>query len=219
MDKIIDGLYLGDVFSCSNRYALKKNGITHILTMAAGMRPLYPKEFIYKCVEIYDMPSETLLPHLPDAINFIKTALGKGGHVLVHCYAGVSRSASTIIAYLMVERNMSFVNAATFVRKKRPIIFPNIGFQRQLLQLEYMIKNKPKDDTVSVISKSKKSVRSIKPETRSETRSNYHSNASVYRGKYANKYKLRKSVKVRDKKVYLFIFAYANLFYSILPKS
>lgn len=147
------------------------------------------------------MPSETLLPHLPDAINFIKTALSKGGHVLVHCYAGVSRSASTIIAYLMVERNMSFVNAATFVRKKRPIIFPNIGFQRQLLKLEYMIKNKPKDDAVSIISKSKKSVRSVKPETRSETRSNYHSNASVYRGKYASKYKLRKSVKVKDKKV------------------
>lgn len=48
MDRIIDGLYLGDVFGYSNRYLLKKTGITHILTMAAGMRPLYPKEFTYK---------------------------------------------------------------------------------------------------------------------------------------------------------------------------
>ena len=48
MNKIIDGLYLGDIYSCSNRYALKKTGITHILTMAIGMNPLYPKDFIYK---------------------------------------------------------------------------------------------------------------------------------------------------------------------------
>jgi protein-tyrosine phosphatase len=84
MDKIIDGLYLGDVFSCSNKYQLKKAGITHILTMAAGMKPIYPSDFIYKCVEIYDLPSESLLPHLPEAIAFIKNAIGKGGAVLVH---------------------------------------------------------------------------------------------------------------------------------------
>lgn len=63
---------------------LKKNGITHILTMAAGMRPLYPKEFIYKCVDVYDMPAENLIPHFPGAITFIKNAIEKGGNVLVH---------------------------------------------------------------------------------------------------------------------------------------
>ena len=72
MNKIIDGLYLGDIYSCSNRYALKKTGITHILTMAAGLMPLYPKEFIYKCVEVYDIPSQNMLPYLPSAIKFIK---------------------------------------------------------------------------------------------------------------------------------------------------
>ena len=109
-NKIIEGLYLGDVYSCSNKYLLKKSGITHILTMAAGMRPLYPKDFIYKWVEVYDIPTENLLPHLPDAIAFIKNGISLGGNVLVHWYAGVSRSASTVIAFLMVEKGAGFVH-------------------------------------------------------------------------------------------------------------
>ena len=90
---------------------------------------------------------------------------------------------------------MAFLNAASFVRKQRPIIFPNFGFQRQLLQLENMLKkSKVKGDSVSIYSRSKKSVRSSKPDTRSEPRSNYQSAASVYRRKHRNKF--RKSVKV-----------------------
>lgn len=149
------------------------------------------------------MPTENLLPHLPDAIAFIKAAIQKGGNVFVHCYAGVSRSASTIIAFLMMEKKMGFIEAANYVRKQRPVIFPNIGFQRQLLQLEEFIKKTKADpDNVSIISKSKRSVRSVKPETRSEHRSNYRSSASVYRGKHAHKYKLRQSLKVsKDRKL------------------
>jgi len=56
--------------------------------------------------------------------------MAKGGGVLVHCYAGVSRSATCTIAYLMQEREMSFEDAFSFVSKQRPVIFPNMGFQR-----------------------------------------------------------------------------------------
>ena len=190
MDKIIDGLYLGDVSACSNRYMLKKVGITHILTMAIGMQPLYPKEFIYKCVDVYDIPSENLMPHWPAAIEFIRNAIEKGGSVLVHCYAGVSRSASTVIAYLMAEKGASYVSAATYVKKKRPVIFPNFGFQRQLMKLEEILAKARKEDAKSTISKSRHSIRSFKStkprsEVVSETRSNVGSTASAYRGKYA----------------------------------
>jgi dual specificity phosphatase 12 len=57
----------------------------------------------------------------------MKEGMSKGG-VLVHCYAGVSRSATCVIAFLMQEKNMSFEEAFTFASKKRPVIFPNMGF-------------------------------------------------------------------------------------------
>ncbi len=58
------------------------------------------------------------------------------GVVLVHCYAGVSRSASVVIGYLMWKRGWGFQRAYDHVRKARPCISPNYGFKMQLQQFE-----------------------------------------------------------------------------------
>jgi dual specificity phosphatase 12 len=55
--------------------------------------------------------------------------MNKGGKVLVHCFAGVSRSATIIIAYMMQEHGMNYHSAFKFVKSKRPFINPNEGFR------------------------------------------------------------------------------------------
>ena len=107
MDKIAERLYLGNLKGASNYQALKSSGITHILQVAAGIEPFFPKDFKYKVILISDTSSSSLLRHFPAAISFIKEGMAKGG-VLVHCYAGISRSASCVIAYLMQEKDMKF---------------------------------------------------------------------------------------------------------------
>lgn len=107
MDKIIDRLYLGNLKGASDLQALKNANITHILQVANGIKPFFPKDMKYKVISIPDTSNQQLIRHFPAAISFIKEAMSKGG-VLVHCYAGVSRSASCVIAYLMQERGMSF---------------------------------------------------------------------------------------------------------------
>ena len=57
----------------------------------------------------------------------------------MHCYAGVSRSATCVIAYLMQEKNLSFQKAFAFASSKRPVIFPNMGFQKQLCEFEKLL--------------------------------------------------------------------------------
>ena len=54
------------------------------------------------------------------------------GNVLVHCVAGVSRSASFCIAYLMRELGVTFEEGLQMVRKARPVCWPNAGFAQQL---------------------------------------------------------------------------------------
>lgn len=54
------------------------------------------------------------------------------GPVLVHCYAGMSRSISVVIYYLMKEYNVSYDCAYKFVKKKRSIAKPNKLFALQL---------------------------------------------------------------------------------------
>lgn len=55
---------------------------------------------------------------------------------LVHCKMGVSRSASTVIAYAMKEYGWSLEKAYNFVKQKRNITRPNPGFMRQLAEYE-----------------------------------------------------------------------------------
>ena len=52
--------------------------------------------------------------------------------MLVHCYAGVSRSATIIIAYLMKIMKWDLNTAFDFVKHKRVVAKPNDGFMNQL---------------------------------------------------------------------------------------
>ena len=55
-----------------------------------------------------------------------------GQAVLVHCKMGVSRSASTVIAYAMKQQHWPLDVALGFVRECRSIVKPNDGFMKQL---------------------------------------------------------------------------------------
>lgn len=74
------------------------------------------------------MPQQNLMTTFGSAIEFIIQARKMGGTVLVHCYAGISRSATIVIAYLMSEKQMSLPDAFKLVKSKRIVAFPNPGF-------------------------------------------------------------------------------------------
>ena len=57
------------------------------------------------------------------------------GRILVHCAVGVSRSATLVLAYLMLYHRLTLVEAIKKVKDHRGII-PNRGFLRQLLALD-----------------------------------------------------------------------------------
>lgn len=59
-----------------------------------------------------------------------------GGKTLVHCVAGISRSASVCIAYLMKYHGLSLLEAYNDVKLKRPLIRPNCAFFKQLMKYE-----------------------------------------------------------------------------------
>ena len=58
------------------------------------------------------------------------------GKVLVHCQAGVSRSATICIAYLMYHLRMSMEQAYDYLKSRRSVISPNVNFMCQLLDYE-----------------------------------------------------------------------------------
>jgi len=69
-------------------------------------------------------------------LDSIKQANGK---VLVHCRAGISRSATICMAYLMATKRLKMEEAYEYVKSRRRIISPNFNFMGQLLNFERKI--------------------------------------------------------------------------------
>lgn len=138
IDLIIPRLYLSNDYVARNRKILNDYKITHILNLTTNIPNMYEPDIIYKKIIIFDFETQNISLYFEEAFEFIDNALkDEKNAVLVHCNAGISRSASFIIGYLM-KKNIckNYKDALRFVRFKRPIINPNKGFERQLINLE-----------------------------------------------------------------------------------
>ncbi|KAK7171132.1 hypothetical protein R3I94_001140 [Phoxinus phoxinus] len=111
---------------------LKKLKVTHVLNVSYGVQNVFPDLFTYKTVTMMDIPETDITSYFPECFQFIKEASQQDGVVLVHCNAGVSRSASVVIGFLMSQEKMSFDEAFSVAKTARPSIQPNPGFMNQL---------------------------------------------------------------------------------------
>lgn len=142
IDEILPNkLYLSGDDVASNLNLLKENQITHILNLTTTFQNAFDNKFFYKTIRINDNLNESIYKHFNDSFEFIDNAINNNGRVLVHCNMGVSRSPSFIIAYLLQKRVFnSYIEAYEHVAKCRVVIYPNLNFVKQLVQLEKMLK-------------------------------------------------------------------------------
>ncbi|XP_029998481.1 protein phosphatase Slingshot homolog 1 isoform X2 [Sphaeramia orbicularis] len=139
MDKatlIFDHVYLGSEWNASNLEELQETGVGYILNVTREIDNFFPGTFSYHNIRVYDEETTDLLAHWNDTYNFIVKAKKNHSKCLVHCKMGVSRSASTVIAYAMKEFGWSLEKAYNFVKQKRSITRPNPAFMRQLAEYE-----------------------------------------------------------------------------------
>ncbi|MBN3300216.1 dual specificity protein phosphatase 19 [Amia ocellicauda] len=120
---------------------LKNFKVTHILNVAYGVENAFPDQFIYKSFSILDLPQTIISEYFQECSEFIEQAKTENGVVLVHCNAGVSRSASVVIGYLMSSEFLSFEDAFALVKSARPAACPNPGFMEQLRNYKPCIKS------------------------------------------------------------------------------
>ncbi|XP_061140714.1 dual specificity protein phosphatase 19-like [Syngnathus typhle] len=111
---------------------LQRYQVSHVLNVAYGVANLFPHQLLYKTVQILDLPDTEITSYLKECGSFIDQAREQDGVVLVHCNAGVSRSAAIVTAYLMQSEGLAFDEAYRQVKLARPSSRPNPGFQHQL---------------------------------------------------------------------------------------
>ncbi|KAM4629872.1 dual specificity protein phosphatase 22-B-like [Polymixia lowei] len=135
INKVLPDLYLGNFKDARDREQLGRYNITHILSIHDTAAPIL-EEMTYLCISAADHSKQNLIQHFRDSIMFIHESRLKGEGCLVHCVAGVSRSVTLVVAYIMTVTGRGWVQSLAAVRAVRPCAGPNLGFLRQLEEFE-----------------------------------------------------------------------------------
>ncbi|XP_061600930.1 dual specificity protein phosphatase family protein [Cololabis saira] len=148
VDEVWPSLYIGNVAAAQNRKTLHKLGITHVLNAAhskqgsLGDQSFYGNTCVYAGIPGEDSDHFDLSQYFKFAADFIHKGLkSKKGKVLVHCIMGMSRSATLVLAYLMLKQRLPLRDALRHVIQKRAI-YPNRNFMSLLLKLDEQLTRK-----------------------------------------------------------------------------
>ncbi|NWI16559.1 DUS4 phosphatase, partial [Crypturellus soui] len=165
--EILPFLYLGSAHHAARRDTLDALGITALLNVSPDCPNHFEGHYQYKSIPVEDNHKADISSWFMEAIEYIgewpscPEARGVGvapgtaltplhlpvadavqerrGRVLVHCQAGISRSATICLAYLMMKQRVRLEEAFEFVKQRRSVISPNFSFMGQLLQFEAQV--------------------------------------------------------------------------------
>ncbi|KAF3844146.1 hypothetical protein F7725_016194 [Dissostichus mawsoni] len=134
--EILPFLYLGSAYHASRQDYLSDLHITALLNVSR--RDMQPAKglYDYKWIPVEDSHMADISSHFQEAIEFIDNVKQSGGKVLVHCEAGISRSPTICMAYIMRTQQLRLDAAFDIIKQRRAVISPNFSFMGQLLQFE-----------------------------------------------------------------------------------
>jgi predicted protein tyrosine phosphatase len=149
----VDRLFIGSQDAAASWRNMSRAGVTHVVNAASAGVPCFFRErgdITYLELAWYDTPEHAaeVRTALLDGVAWIHSALQAGGTVLVHCNAGVSRSSTLVLAYLLLYLDsgphehdptmsslLSYDDALALLRSSRPCVRPNAGFTKLLREL------------------------------------------------------------------------------------
>jgi protein-tyrosine phosphatase len=147
--EITEHIFIGNVWSAVDNYKTQEKSSLDILNISVIISALTEYEYNEYQIKpgdfsdkewhrfvVEDDEDELISSHFHQIYEIINSAVSQNKRVLVHCAAGISRSPTFVIAYLMQEYKLCLEEAFQFVKKRRYGIRPNIGFMNQLKSIE-----------------------------------------------------------------------------------
>jgi len=126
--EIEEGLFLCDYDALHHLSFFQDKNIKHVLSVCrVDYQSLnLPNDLNIMMIPIMDMDNEDIFKYFEAAVQFIQKGLDERQGVLVHCMAGISRSASIMISYIMHSRKLGYMQAFALVKRKKKKIFVQI---------------------------------------------------------------------------------------------
>ena len=141
---VLPHLCVGGESPAGNLETLLEAQITHVLNTVHMLLPCaFPDHFTYFAVNMMDSINEDISVIFPHAIACIEEVRRLSGKIMVHCQQGASRSCTLVLCYLMWVKQISHTKALEFLRERRGIAKPNMGFTARLSLWHKHLSNPP----------------------------------------------------------------------------
>ncbi|KAE9399952.1 phosphatases II [Gymnopus androsaceus JB14] len=144
---IVPRLYLSGYDTAMDEKQMLTLGVTHVVSILewSPELPAFIPPANRLHIALQDTANADVLGHLGETTRFVKAALEENvtNVVLIHCFQGVSRSATVVCAYLISTQDMTAAESITFVQSKRREVSPNNGFRKQLHLYATSLKENP----------------------------------------------------------------------------
>jgi hypothetical protein len=139
-DKVLDFLYLGSLRTAQTVTVYHDLDIGYVLTAGRNLEVVVEPWMKQLVLSVDDFPEQGMIPVFEEAFRFIDEARSNKKGVLIHCFAGLSRSVTIAVAYIMHLKGMTCDEALAMVRKARPAAHPNDGFLEELKRYEEILR-------------------------------------------------------------------------------
>tara|TARA_Y100000385_G_C12614420_1_gene434335 strand:- start:9 stop:506 length:498 start_codon:yes stop_codon:yes gene_type:complete len=124
-DKITDNILLGN-YKSTSRDNIKNSGIDVVINCSPNLPFNNKLLHNYRIAVNDDLTNKANLDLFENIINIlpiIHNHVKQNHKILIHCKAGMQRSAAVTAAYLMKYHDLSIEEAKKFIQEKRPIAF------------------------------------------------------------------------------------------------
>lgn len=131
-DCVLDFLYLGSMRTAQTVTVYHDLDIGYVLTIGRDLDVLIEPGMQHKVLLIDDYPGAIISAVYSEAFAFIDEARAAKKGILIHCFAGLSRSVTIAAAYVMRTNHLTCDQALALIREARPAAQPNEGFMKSL---------------------------------------------------------------------------------------
>jgi hypothetical protein len=133
----LPGLWLGGQDVLEDPSFFMQNDIGWVLSLGPATPSTRIKLAGREQVNLPDVATSNLGVHFKKIVLFIAHGRHVLGHnVYVHCAAGISRSTTSVCAYLIAHLGLGFPDVLRFLSGRRKAVCPNEGFRQQLRTYE-----------------------------------------------------------------------------------
>ncbi|XP_062337265.1 dual specificity phosphatase 28 [Osmerus eperlanus] len=139
--KVTKALFISNARSACSDDLIQQEAVTLCINVTR-QQPFPASHVAVLRIPVYDDPNEDLYSYFDACADRIADEAARGGHSVVYCKNGRSRSATICLAYLMKHRQLSLADAFKKVKTSRSEVEPNSGFWAQLERYEQELKKR-----------------------------------------------------------------------------